>query len=137
MGIYRLTFHPLAKYPGPLLSKLSGWPTFWEARSGNRHMETWKQHEIYGEFAFNPYTTPEIGVPCFLFLTCQLHRSHRPDRTKRSLHKHNLRAKSHLWVTQVQCSEIQLVCNRSCCSRRFQPPHLSRPTATCVPSARP
>ncbi|KAK2763293.1 hypothetical protein FQN54_009929 [Arachnomyces sp. PD_36] len=48
VAIYRVTFHPLAKYPGPFLSKLSGWPRFFLVQSGSRHLETWKQHEIYG-----------------------------------------------------------------------------------------
>ena len=46
---YRLTFHSLAKYPGPLFSKLSSWSIFSQARSGNRHLDSWKEHEVYGE----------------------------------------------------------------------------------------
>jgi hypothetical protein len=45
---YRLTFHPLAKYPGPLISKLSSWSIYFQAASGNRHLESWKEHEVYG-----------------------------------------------------------------------------------------
>jgi len=51
ISIYRLTIHPLAKYPGPLLSKLSDWSIVIQAASGNRHLESWKEHEKYGESA--------------------------------------------------------------------------------------
>jgi cytochrome P450 len=40
--------HPLAKYPGPLRYKLSGWPLLWQAYKGNRHIWHLKDHEKYG-----------------------------------------------------------------------------------------
>lgn len=46
--IYRLTLHPLAKYPGPLFNRLSGWSLFFQALNGDRHLESWKEHETYG-----------------------------------------------------------------------------------------
>jgi cytochrome P450 len=46
--IYRLTLHPLAKYPGPLLSKITDWSIVFQASSGDRHLETWKEHNEYG-----------------------------------------------------------------------------------------
>src|SRR5947207_2878548 len=49
VSIYRLTLHPLAKYPGPLLGRLSGWAIVIQAASGNRHLESWKEHETYGK----------------------------------------------------------------------------------------
>ena len=49
VSIYRLTFHPLARYPGPLLGRLSGWAIVIQAASGNRHLESWKEHETYGK----------------------------------------------------------------------------------------
>ena len=58
VSIYRLTFHPLAKYPGPLLSKLSNWSIVIQAASGNRHLESWKEHETYGE--------PTVNMPSWL-----------------------------------------------------------------------
>ncbi|KAM5436431.1 hypothetical protein MferCBS31731_005922 [Microsporum ferrugineum] len=48
VAVYRLTLHPLAKYPGPFWSKLSDWPFFFEVISGDRHLECLRQHEIYG-----------------------------------------------------------------------------------------
>jgi cytochrome P450 len=46
--IYRLFFHPLAKYPGPLAYKLSGWPLLWQAYTGDRHIHHLLDHERYG-----------------------------------------------------------------------------------------
>jgi hypothetical protein len=42
-------FHPLAKYPGPLSYKLSGWPLLWQAYCGDRHIWHLKDHERYGK----------------------------------------------------------------------------------------
>jgi cytochrome P450 len=46
--IYRLYFHPLAKYPGPFLSKFTDWVVAWQAWRGNRYLELYKAHEKYG-----------------------------------------------------------------------------------------
>ncbi|CAO2649685.1 Nn.00g009770.m01.CDS01 [Neocucurbitaria sp. VM-36] len=46
--IYHLLFHPLARYPGPLSYKLSGWPLLWQAYTGDRHIWHLKDHEKYG-----------------------------------------------------------------------------------------
>ncbi|KAF2186670.1 benzoate 4-monooxygenase cytochrome P450 [Zopfia rhizophila CBS 207.26] len=46
--IYRVTLHPLAKYPGPLRYKLSSWPRLWQAYKGKRHIWHLKDHEEYG-----------------------------------------------------------------------------------------
>ncbi|KMQ44421.1 hypothetical protein A7C99_1474 [Trichophyton rubrum] len=48
VAAYRLTLHPLAKYPGPLWNKLSDWPFFFEVIGGDHHLECLRQHEIYG-----------------------------------------------------------------------------------------
>ncbi|KAL5414840.1 hypothetical protein PMIN03_002975 [Paraphaeosphaeria minitans] len=45
---YRVFFHPLAKYPGPLSYKLSGWPLVWQAYKGDRHIWHLLDHEKYG-----------------------------------------------------------------------------------------
>ncbi|KAH7066097.1 isotrichodermin C-15 hydroxylase [Paraphoma chrysanthemicola] len=47
--IYRVYFHPLAKYPGPISYKLSGWPLLWQAYTGDRHIWHLKDHEEYGD----------------------------------------------------------------------------------------
>jgi hypothetical protein len=46
--VYRVYFHPLSKYPGPVSYKLSGWPLLWQAYTGNRHIWHLKDHERYG-----------------------------------------------------------------------------------------
>jgi hypothetical protein len=49
--IYRLTFHPLAKYPGRLIEKLSDWPLVVYCIQGNRHVKQRLAHEKYGKLA--------------------------------------------------------------------------------------
>ncbi|KAJ9602559.1 hypothetical protein H2200_013102 [Cladophialophora chaetospira] len=46
---YRLFFHPLAKYPGPLLWKITQWPEARSAWSGRRHVDLQLLHEQYGD----------------------------------------------------------------------------------------
>lgn len=46
--VYRVAFHPLAKYPGPLLNKMTQWPEAKSAWSGNRHVDIQVLHERYG-----------------------------------------------------------------------------------------
>ncbi|PQE05267.1 benzoate 4-monooxygenase cytochrome P450 protein [Rutstroemia sp. NJR-2017a BVV2] len=54
-AIYNLYFSPLAKYPGPLLAKISAWPNFYYATTGYRHIWIWRCHEKYGDaFRFKP-----------------------------------------------------------------------------------
>jgi cytochrome P450 len=48
--IYRLTIHPLAKYPGPLLAKITDWYDVYYAMKGNRYLEHWRCHERYGDY---------------------------------------------------------------------------------------
>lgn len=46
--VYRIYFHPLAKYPGPLLAKISDLYSTYHALRGDRHLEFWRCHEKYG-----------------------------------------------------------------------------------------
>lgn len=48
VAIYRVTLHPLAKYPGPLLAKLTNWRTVLLCYGGDRHLHHLKEHETYG-----------------------------------------------------------------------------------------
>lgn len=49
MTIYRLTLHPLAKYPGPFLAKITDWYNVYHAWKGDRHLELWRIHQVYGD----------------------------------------------------------------------------------------
>ncbi|CAK7217244.1 hypothetical protein SEUCBS140593_003143 [Sporothrix eucalyptigena] len=46
--VYRIFFHPLAKYPGPLLAKITDAYMLYHAWKGDRHLEFWRLHETYG-----------------------------------------------------------------------------------------
>lgn len=46
--IYALFFHPLAKYPGPLLGKLTTLYAAYHAWKGDLHLDIWRCHERYG-----------------------------------------------------------------------------------------
>ncbi|CCX31761.1 cytochrome P450 [Pyronema domesticum] len=46
--VYRLWFHPLAKYPGPLLARITDWNTAWRAWKGDRYLELYYAHQKYG-----------------------------------------------------------------------------------------
>ncbi|KAH6668121.1 isotrichodermin C-15 hydroxylase [Plectosphaerella plurivora] len=46
--VYRIFFHPLAKYPGPLLAKVTDAYQLYHAWKGDRHLDFWRMHEKYG-----------------------------------------------------------------------------------------
>ena len=48
LAIYNIFFHPLAKYPGPLIAKLTDAYQLYHAYKGDRHLEFWRLHERYG-----------------------------------------------------------------------------------------
>ncbi|EHK45806.1 uncharacterized protein TrAtP1_012868 [Trichoderma atroviride] len=53
--VYRLVFHPLSKYPGPLFAALTDWYTVYWIAEGGRHLEFDKQHKKFGKFVrFGP-----------------------------------------------------------------------------------
>ncbi|KAG9239855.1 cytochrome P450 [Calycina marina] len=55
LALYRVTFHPLAKYPGPFLAKITDWYSVYHAWKGERHLEFYRCHEVYGPvFRFGP-----------------------------------------------------------------------------------
>ncbi|KAK8101009.1 hypothetical protein PG999_011383 [Apiospora kogelbergensis] len=53
--VYRLYFHPLAKYPGPFWAKVTDAYQLYHAWKGDRHLEFWRNHEKYGKIVrFGP-----------------------------------------------------------------------------------
>lgn len=48
-AIYRLYFHPLAKFPGPFWARLSTIPSWWHTRYGDRHIWLYSLQEKYGK----------------------------------------------------------------------------------------
>lgn len=50
--IYRVYFHPLAKYPGPFFARITDWYNMYHCLVGDRHLEFYRIHKEYGRFAF-------------------------------------------------------------------------------------
>ncbi|KAI4162632.1 MAG: hypothetical protein LQ342_003678 [Letrouitia transgressa] len=48
--VYRLIFHPLAKYPGPPLAKVTSLYAVYHAYIGDLQLDMWRCHQLYGEF---------------------------------------------------------------------------------------
>lgn len=63
-AIYNLYLSPLARYPGPFLSKISSIPDFYWSLTGARHLWIAHNHRVYGEvFRYRPdgllFKTPQ------------------------------------------------------------------------------
>ncbi|RPA85086.1 cytochrome P450 [Ascobolus immersus RN42] len=55
LAIYRLYFHPLAAYPGPLLARITSFHAAYHAYIGDSHLVLFEAHRKYGEFVrFTP-----------------------------------------------------------------------------------
>jgi hypothetical protein len=50
--LYRMTLHPLAKYPGPFFAKFTDLYLAYHAWRGDRHLIFWQAHENYGKCRF-------------------------------------------------------------------------------------
>ena len=46
--LYRITLHPLARYPGPLLTKVTDAYAAYHGFYGDIHIDIWKCHAKYG-----------------------------------------------------------------------------------------
>jgi hypothetical protein len=54
IGVYRVTIHPLAKYPGPFFAALTDLYNIYHCLSGNRRILFYELHKNHGNsFAFN------------------------------------------------------------------------------------
>ncbi|KAF7712325.1 Uncharacterized protein PECH_003592 [Penicillium ucsense] len=49
-AVYRVTFHPYAKYPGPFLAKFTKLYGAYHAVKGDLHLDMWKCHLKYGDY---------------------------------------------------------------------------------------
>lgn len=58
--VYRLYFHPLAKYPGPFWAKISTWPAYIQTQKRNRHVWLLSLQEKYGKSDTGRCTTAQI-----------------------------------------------------------------------------
>ncbi|KAL2060724.1 hypothetical protein VTL71DRAFT_9365 [Oculimacula yallundae] len=77
--IYRLTFHPLAKYPGPFLAKITDLDNFYHAYRCDRHVNFMKCHERYGKALTHPGPIYRYGPNRLSFNTSNaLHDIHGP-----------------------------------------------------------
>lgn len=55
--VYDLCIHPLAKYPGPLLGRLTQWYDVYHAYKGDKHVLFYRLHQQYGPIVrFSPNT---------------------------------------------------------------------------------
>jgi hypothetical protein len=50
LAVYRLYYHPLAKFPGPFWAKLSTFPAWWHSKNQDRHLWHLSLQEQYGMF---------------------------------------------------------------------------------------
>lgn len=53
--IYRLTLHPLAKYPGPFLARITSWYDVYHCYRKDRHVDQYRCQQKYGKvFRYGP-----------------------------------------------------------------------------------
>ncbi|ETN39028.1 uncharacterized protein HMPREF1541_07070 [Cyphellophora europaea CBS 101466] len=65
-AVYRSFFHPLARYPGPFLAKLTPWWDVYHAYKGDKHLLFHRLHEQYGDFVRYGPNTVSINNPAAL-----------------------------------------------------------------------
>lgn len=57
-AVYRLYFHPLAKFPGPFWAKLSTFPAWWHSKNQDRHLWHLGLQEQYGTCSISRRSDP-------------------------------------------------------------------------------
>ncbi|KAK0109939.1 hypothetical protein ONS95_002606 [Cadophora gregata] len=60
---YRLTFHPLAKFPGPFFARISDWPLVIHCYRGDRHLWEYENHLKYGSIVRYGANSLSISTP--------------------------------------------------------------------------
>ena len=60
--VRRLYWHPLSKYPGPLLARLTDLYAAYHAWKGDIHIDMWRQHERYGLSLFCVVVETELKI---------------------------------------------------------------------------
>ncbi|KAB2580509.1 Coagulation factor 5/8 type [Lasiodiplodia theobromae] len=66
LAVYRLTLHPLARYPGPFLAKITPWRDVYHAWRGDKHLDFYELHQRYGPFVRYGPNTLSINDPAAL-----------------------------------------------------------------------
>jgi cytochrome P450 len=79
-SIYRLTFHPLAKYPGPLLSRITSLSIYLQALTGDRHLNHLQEHQHYGPVVRIAPNQLSFSEPAALRSIYQSSRANNPLR---------------------------------------------------------
>lgn len=79
-SIYRLTLHPLAEYPGPLLSKITSLSIWYQATTGDRHLYHLHEHQRYGPVVRIAPNQLSFSEPSALRLIYQSARANNPLR---------------------------------------------------------
>ena len=54
---YRLRLHPLARYPGPLVAKITGFYAVYHAFIGDLHLDMLECHRKYGQCSIDVYVS--------------------------------------------------------------------------------
>lgn len=61
--VYRVFYHPLAKYPGPLVAKVTDFYSVYHAWKGDRHLDFERCHRKYGKNILLPQITFQLTAP--------------------------------------------------------------------------
>lgn len=64
--IYQLYFHPLARYPGPLLGRITRLYDLYHAYKGDKHVHLFQLHQKYGTVVRYCPNTVSINDPSAL-----------------------------------------------------------------------